>query len=163
MSPHSILRVEIVKSEQLQDLRRTVFFDNDPDIQVADPKDTRPDSLHVAAFLDSHLVAGASFFPTEPPFDSQLTAAQLRYMAVLEDFQRHGYGAALLDSSTPLLREAGVEILWANARLSALPFYRANSWTEIPGTEHISPPPTSLPHSVIYKVIREGAPLRSSP
>jgi GNAT superfamily N-acetyltransferase len=154
MEPGPPLRIERVGAAELLELRRKVLRDNDANARVSDVRDDRPDSLHVAGYLGPQLVAGASFFMTEPPFDSKLEAAQLRYMAVLEIFQHQGHGTALLEGAIPLLKDMGIEILWANARISALAFYQANGWVEIPGTEHVSPPPVSLPHSVIYKVIK---------
>ena len=154
MEPGPPLRIERVGAAELLELRRKVLRNGDANARVGDVRDGLADSLHLAGYLGPQLIAGASFFVNEPPFDSKLAAAQLRYMAVLEIFQHQGHGTALLDGAIPLLKDTGTEILWANARISALAFYQANGWVEIKGTEHVSPPPVSLPHSVIYKVIR---------
>ena len=125
---------------------------NDPNTTVADPRDDEVTSLHFGGFLDDALVVSASFFPSTSPTRAELECYQLRYMATDFDHQGHGYGAMVLARAEDQLRERGAEQVWANARDTALGFYRATGWTLVEGSEHLSPE-TQLPHTVIVKAL----------
>lgn len=144
--------VRPVGASVLYELRRRVLRGNDPNKTVADPRDGEETSLHFGGFLDDRLVVSASFFPTTAPTCAHLFTYQLRYMATDFDIQGHGYGALVLAGAEEALRAQGVEQVWANARDTALGFYRATGWTVLEGTEHLSPE-TNLPHTVIVKLL----------
>jgi len=142
--------VKQVDASVLYELRRRVLRGDDPNKAVADPRDEEETSLHFAGFLDGRLVVSASFFPSTAPSCAHLFTDQLRYMATDFDIQGKGYGALVLAGAEEALRAQGVGQVWANARDTALGFYRATGWTVLDGTEHISPE-TNLPHTVIVK------------
>jgi predicted N-acetyltransferase YhbS len=52
-------------------------------------------------------------------------ARQLRGMAVATDRQGEGLGSALLTAGIERCRADGVAVVWAHARLSAVPWYEA--------------------------------------
>lgn len=136
----------------LYELRRRVLRGNDPNKAVADPRDEEATSFHFGGFLDGRLVVSASFFPSTAPERENLATYQLRYMATDFDVQGEGYGALVLASAEDALRAQGVQQVWANARDTALGFYRSTGWTVLVGTEHLSPE-TELPHTVIMKLL----------
>lgn len=125
---------------------------NRPDAVVADLRDDDDTSLHVAGFLDGQLVVSSSFFLSTSPINEHLVTSQLRYMATDFDAQGKGYGAIVLEAAGEMLRERGVQQLWANARDTALGFYLATGWSAIEGSENLSTE-TQLPHTVIYKLL----------
>lgn len=144
--------VRRVDASVLYELRRRVLRGNDPNKTVADVRDDEDTSLHFGGFLDDRLVVSASFFPSTAPTRAQLSTYQLRYMASDFDVQGQGYGALVLGAAEDALRALGVQQVWANARDTALGFYRATGWTALEGTEHLSPE-TNLPHTVVVKLL----------
>jgi ribosomal protein S18 acetylase RimI-like enzyme len=68
-------------------------------------------------------------------------------MAVDTGHQRSGIGRQLLDVALERLRNAGFEVLWANARDTALPFYRRLGM-EVVGDGFLTSD-TKLPHHVV--------------
>lgn len=56
-------------------------------------------------------------------------ARQLRGMAVAADRQGGGLGAALLAAGIERCRAEGVAVVWAHARLTAVPWYEAHGMT----------------------------------
>ena len=76
-------------------------------------------------------------------------ACQLRGMAVATAWQGRGVGSRLLDQVHRAAREAGVALLWANARKPATAFYKNHGW-EIASDEFEIP--TAGPH---FKMIRK--------
>jgi len=145
-------RVQRVDAPVLYELRRRVLRGNDPNKTVEDPRDGEETSLHFGGFLGDRLVVSASFFPSTAPTNAHLSTYQLRYMATDFDAQGSGYGALVLAAAEDALRAMGVQQVWANARDTALGFYRSTGWTVLEGTEHLSPE-TNLPHTVIVKLI----------
>jgi GNAT superfamily N-acetyltransferase len=150
--PSPDYHVERVHASLLYGLRRRILSNDDPDKNVVDPRDDESTSLHFGGFLGDRIVVSASFFPSPAPVRPELVSLQLRYMATDLDVQGQGFGAELLTFALDVLREHGVEQVWANARDSALGFYRATGWDVLEGSEHISTL-SFLPHSVISKML----------
>jgi GNAT superfamily N-acetyltransferase len=150
--PTPELRVERVDASVLHGLRRRILRGDDPAKYAPDARDEEVTSLHFGGFLGDTLVVSASFFPSSSPTRGDLECYQLRYMATAFEQQGRGYGAEVLAKAEGVLRERGAEQVWANARDTALGFYRATGWTLIEGSEHLSPE-TQLPHTVIVKAL----------
>ena len=132
---------------ELYDLRRRVLRNNDPAANVVNPADEDRATRHFAGFVDGELAVSASFFASDEP-----GVYQLRYMATDARYQGRGYGAGVLTVAERHLASEGVTRLWANARDSALGFYRRCGWRVVEGSEHISEE-TQIPHTVIVKDI----------
>lgn len=146
----SELDIRRVVAASVHDLRRRVLRGGDPEASVTDPRDDESRALHLAGVLDERVVACASFYPTTSPDHLDADAYQLRYVATEEDERGRGYAARLLAVGEAELRRRGTRILWANARDSALSFYRREGWSLVAGSEHLSRE-TQLPHTRIFK------------
>lgn len=141
--------VRPVDALHLHGLRRRVLRSDDPEVSVSDPRDAASSSRHFGGFVGDRLVVSASFFVSTSPLCPG-ASYQLRYMATDFDVQGQGYGALVLEFAAKELRTLGVEQVWANARDTALGFYRATGWQVVEGSEHLSAE-TRLPHRVIFK------------
>ena len=137
-------------ASRLHDLRRRALRDSDPDANVTDPRDDELSALHLAGVFDERVVASASFYPTASIDRPDAVAYQLRYVATEADERGRGYGARLLAFGEVELRRCGAQLVWANARDSALAFYIREGWTVVAGSEHLSRE-TQLPHTRIFK------------
>ena len=103
------------------------------------PGDDAPQSLHVGAFAGTVLLGVASVFRQSPEGEpDRATDWRLRGMAVVPEARRQGAGAALLQACEEHARAHGGTRLWFNARVDALPFYRALGYVEI-GEEYELP------------------------
>jgi GNAT superfamily N-acetyltransferase len=152
------LALTFVSPELLHPLRRRVLRDDDPTSDVTDPRDTDATALHIAGSIDDRIVACSSYYIAEPPLNVELFSYQLRFMAIDFGFHRRGYGTMMLSVAEQELVRRGATQLWANARDSALHFYRAVGWSVITGSEHDGPPPAYIPHTVIFKPLGTPAP-----
>jgi len=149
------LRIERVSAPVLYELRRRVLRGNDPESNVIDTRDDDPTTRHFAGYAGDRVVVSASFYLATAPVNPELRSYQLRFMAVDFDVQGGGYGTAVMATAEAALRALGAEQIWANARDTALGFYRATGWTVVPGSEHVSGE-TRLPHSVVVRRLAEG-------
>ena len=145
--------VEEVESRELHALRRNVLRGGDPTVVVEDPRDGQSDSMHLALRFEGTVVAGGSFYVSTSPIDSTQTSMQLRYLATDPAYQGRGLGSALLREAEARLERRGADLLWANARDTALGFYFREGWAALPGSEHFSLE-TQLPPTVIVKQLR---------
>ena len=134
-----------VAASELYDLRRRVLRANDPAANVLNAADDEPATRHFAGYVDGELMVSASFFA-----EGARGVYQLRYMATDPRVQGRGYGAGVLAAAERQLADEGATRLWANARDSALGFYRRLGWRVIEGSEHVSAE-TQIPHTVIEK------------
>lgn len=103
------------------------------------PGDDAPGAFHLGAHDPAgRLLAVASFGPEPAPAELRAALAgpdadadtppaadwRLRGMATLPDWRRRGLGQALLGEGLARLQGRGADLLWCNARLGALAFYR---------------------------------------
>ncbi len=113
--------------------------------------DDERESFHLAAFDDDGAVVGVVTFldracPVRP---GVFPARQLRGMAVREERQGAGIGAALLDAGLERCRAEGVAVVWAHARETAVSWYEAHGLAaEGEGYDH-SVGDGDLPHRTV--------------
>jgi GNAT superfamily N-acetyltransferase len=120
-------------------------------VEVAYPADGEPGSFHLAVLEGDVPVAIASFsVEPAPGRDGGCAAVRLRGMAVDPGQRGRGLGRVLIDAACARLRQAGVELLWANARSSALGFYDTLGFIA-EGDQFLS---HDLPHRVVALDLR---------
>jgi GNAT superfamily N-acetyltransferase len=138
------VQVERVTAAETFSLRQRVLRPHQPIEETAFPGDDEPDSGHFAAFdtkadLATRVVLGtASVLREAPPWPTDDGPAwRLRGMATAEARRGEGIGAAVLAAVIDHVRANGGGLLWCNARLLAVDFYRraglvtrGESWDE---------------------------------
>lgn len=144
-----------VAASRLHELRRRVLRAGDPAAVVANPRDDETTTLHVAIVRHDEVLASASYFLGASPDVGARVAYQVRYVATDPAWQRRGLGARVLAAGEEELRRRRAELVWANARDSALDFYLRHGWTLIEGSAHDSAE-TGLPHTRIYKKLTQA-------
>ena len=117
------MQVEEIPAEDTHDLRWRVLRGSRPGAPVAFAEDSRPGAFHLAVRRDNTILAVASFSAEGTPHRPQRTAVRLRGMAVDWPYQRHGVGRLLVTTVIDRLRGEGVDVLWCNARDTAVGFY----------------------------------------
>ncbi len=114
--------------------------------------DDAPTTRHYGGFVDGDAVACASFM-LAPRDDAR--AYQLRGMAIRGDLARRGIGAALLRFALGDVAGAtAVTRFWCNARVPAVPFYRAMGWAVVSDVFDV---PTAGPHRVMTFDARQSS------
>ena len=99
--------------------------------------DEQQSSIHLGAYAKDKLVGVASFMKAPFSEQAEVTAMQVRGMAVLTRFHRQGIGAQILDFGEQMLKEQQVSILWMNARILALDFYKNLGYSILGNEFHI--------------------------
>jgi GNAT superfamily N-acetyltransferase len=111
-------------------VRRAVLRQGRAGADVAWPGDDERESFHLAAVDPDGTVVGAVTFLERmcPRRPSVFPARQLRGMAVQEDRQGEGIGAALLAAGVARCRQEGDAVVWAHAREPAVGWYAAHGF-----------------------------------
>jgi ribosomal protein S18 acetylase RimI-like enzyme len=112
--------------------------------------DDLPTTSHFGLFVENHLTAVISAFKVQNKLFIEENQYQIRGMAVLEEFQKKGFGEALLKYCENEITVAKGELIWFNARESAVGFYKKSGY-EILGDKFEIP--DVGPHYILFKTI----------
>lgn len=115
------VRVARVAADVVRPLRAAVLRPGLPLAESVYPEDDDPATRHLAAIDPAGAVVGcATFFPE--PRDGA-PGWRLRGMATHRERRGCGIGSALLRAGLAAAADAGVALVWCNARTSAVGFY----------------------------------------
>jgi len=133
------LHVVELRPDDTHDLRRRVLRDGTASDDVVFPGDDDPTTVHLGLVdRDGTLVAVSSWAarpfpdgPTGPTGRAGLAEVQLRGMAVDPAVQGRGAGTVLLAAGLERAVAAGTDVVWANARDTALAFYARHGFSVV--------------------------------
>jgi GNAT superfamily N-acetyltransferase len=146
------ITVRHITALETHDLRRRVMRSGGPEAGVDLDADHHVGAWHLGAFVDGRLAGVVSFYPVASPHRPGRVSEQFRMMAVEPEMQGHGVGRALMEAALAQLRSRGVDSVWANARDSALGFYRSLGF-EAAGEGFVHQE-TGLPHTIVVRDLR---------
>lgn len=133
---HPFRNVEIraITAADTLPLRMAVLRPNRPASASLFPGDDAPSTRHLGAVQAGKIFGIASLFRAGMEDFPGRPAIQLRGMVTAPEFRGAGLGRALVFVCIDFARDNGAEILWCNARTSALGFYQKVNF-EIVGGE----------------------------
>lgn len=149
-SPGERWRVVELTTEQTYPLRRAVLRDGTPTDEVRFAEDDWPGVRHLGVDDDGVLVATSTWIPRALADEPEVDAVQLRGMATARTHQGMGAGAAVLEAGCARALAAGTELVWANARDTALGFYTSHGFVVV-GDGFIDASTTQLPHHLVAR------------
>lgn len=114
----------VVDEAATRELRRRVLRPNlPPDAPL--PGDELTNGVHLGAIADDGTALCTCFvYPDPCPWLPDRTAWHLRQMATDERHRGEGLGAKIVELAVHHVRGQGAELLWCNARETAVGFYR---------------------------------------
>ena len=121
------LQVEInkVDAEKIRPLRHAELREGQDFSTTSYLKDYEEGTFHMACLVDDKIVTCATFYPEKSIKIKSEKAYRLRGMATDSNFQRKGYASDLMKESFKELTKRECDILWCNARLVAVDFYKS--------------------------------------
>lgn len=114
---------------------------------VVIPGDDEPATVHLGIRDEAGVLVAVSTWLPRPTPHGAAPAVQLRAMAVDPSHQRTGVGAVLLAAGVERAVAGGAEVVWANARDTALGFYERHGFAVV-GDGFVDAT-TGLPHHVV--------------
>lgn len=103
---------------------------------------------HFGLYLNEELVGIISLFLTKYLVFKEQKQYQIRGMAVLEQYQKSGFGKMLILYSEAFLNTQKVDLIWFNARVEAVGFYEKMGYQK---TGKIFEIPDVGEHIVMFK------------
>ncbi len=126
--------VEVARLEEIIDVRHQVLRHGQPRSSCYYPEDNYKHTVHFAAKLNNEIVGCASIYKESHPDFSLKQSWRIRGMAVYEVFQGRNIGTQLLETCINHAIKQKAHVIWCNARMSAVKFYK-NSGFKIIGDE----------------------------
>ncbi|MFT7464961.1 MAG: putative N-acetyltransferase YhbS [Pseudohongiellaceae bacterium] len=137
-----MVELVLVKAEDVRPLRRQVLRPGKAAKSSEYEGDDDSRTMH-AVFKDEKTIVGAVSLFHDPRGDVESEVWRVRGMAVLPERQGEGIGGRLLGAVKAVAEKRGGGV-WANVRMTALPFYSAQGFKvdsnefKIPGLgEHV--------------------------
>ena len=112
--------------------------------------DDAVDTTHFGLYFENNIIGVASVFTSNNENFDNKTQLQLRGMAILKEFQSTGFGKLLIEEIFSFIESTQVELLWFNARESAVAFYKKSGY-EVLGSQFEIP--DVGPHYILFKAI----------
>lgn len=119
-----------ITAEETWPVRHPVLRKGRPLEDVYMEADEQPSTFHVGMHYQGTIIGVASFMKDTKDF---FTGKQyrLRGMAVLPEFRKKGIAEILLKKGEYLLKTKGCTLLWFNARIVAVSFYKNLGYTTV--------------------------------
>ena len=120
-------QVEInkVDAEKIRSLRHSELRKGQDFSTTAYLRDYEEDTFHMACIVDEKIITCATFYPEKSIKIKSHNTYRLRGMSTDANFQRKGYASELMKESFKELKKRECDMLWCNARLVAVDFYRS--------------------------------------
>ncbi|HRO68081.1 MAG TPA: GNAT family N-acetyltransferase [Pseudobdellovibrionaceae bacterium] len=118
-----MLEISLVSADEVLSLRQKILRPSFLPEQCRNPEDSHVLSFHLAGKVGGRIVTVASFHPQAHRDLDGGFPYRLRGMATDDSVRGLGYGGRILQKGIGLLREKRCDLLWANARIGAFPFY----------------------------------------
>ena len=146
------LKVSISKvdTEKVRPLRHSELRKGQDFSTTSYLEDYEEGTFHLACIVDDKIVTCASFYAEKSIKIKSENAYRLRGMATDSNFQRKGYASDLMNESFKELKKRDCDMVWCNARLVAVDFYKSSGFKitgELFDIEGIGP------HYYMYKEI----------
>ncbi|MFY8077606.1 MAG: GNAT family N-acetyltransferase [Flavobacteriales bacterium] len=151
-----------LQPEEIQQLRNEVLWPHKSFENCILETDRLSTTFHFGVKVDGLTVATVTFqqeksdkLKQDSSKDVSQDALQekqyrLRAMAVREGYRGQGFGDAIVEAGLNHLRELGVEVVWCDARVAALNFYRRLHFNELEEEYEI---PIIGMHRFMWKVL----------
>ena len=142
------MKIKKVSSNKIRPLRHLVLRQGKPFSTTEYIKDKEKDTFHLACLVENKIVTCATFYPEKKDQIKSKNPYRLRGMATLETHRRKGFGNEIIKEAIKEIKKSKGDLLWCNARIVALGFYKKIGFKTVGDTFNIGD--IGL-HYVMYK------------
>ena len=139
-----------LQPEEIQQLRNEVLWPHKTFENCILETDRLSTTFHFGIQIEGLTVATVTLQQEKSHRLQQEKQYRLRAMAVREGYRGQGFGDAIVDAGLKHLRELGIEVVWCDARVAALNFYRRLHFNELEEEYEI---PIIGMHRFMWKVL----------
>jgi predicted N-acetyltransferase YhbS len=120
-----------LQPEDIQQLRNVVLWPHKTFENCILETDRLSTTFHFGVQIDDLTVATVTFQQETSSKLPQEKQYRLRAMAVREGYRGQGFGDAIVEEGLKYLSSLGIEVVWCDARVAALNFYRRLEFEEL--------------------------------
>ena len=142
--------IKVVSAKDIRPLRNLVLRPNLPIETTYYDLDNDIETFHLASIMDNTIISIGTFYPENDIELQTKNGYRLRGMATHPKFRRKSAATKLMKESFVLLKKKKCDILWCNARLVAVEFYKSLGFKI---TGKIFDIPSIGPHYKMYKSV----------
>ena len=142
--------IKVVAAKDIRPLRNLVLRPNLPIETTYYDLDNDIETFHLASIMDNTIISIGTFYPENDIELQTKNGYRLRGMATHPKFRRKSAATKLMKESFVLLKEKRCDVLWCNARLVAVEFYKSLGFKI---TGEIFDIPSIGPHYKMYKSV----------
>ncbi len=142
--------IKVVAAKDIRPLRNLVLRPNLPIETTYYDLDNDIETFHLASIMDNTIISIGTFYPENDIELQTKNGYRLRGMATHPKFRRKSAATKLMKESFILLKEKKCDVLWCNARLVAVEFYKSLGFKI---TGKIFDIPSIGPHYKMYKSV----------
>lgn len=118
----AMIQIKEISAEETFPIRLEVLRKNIP-LPFEFKGDFEVETFHLGAFKNDKLIAVSSYMKVNNK-NFEGNQCQLRGMATLTEYQGFGAGKLMLQKAVQILKEKNSNLLWCNARIAAIDFYK---------------------------------------
>ena len=144
------MHIKVVVAKDIRPLRNLVLRPNLPIETTYYDLDNDIETFHLASIMDNTIISIGTFYPENDIELQTKNGYRLRGMATHPKFRRKSAATKLMKESFVLLKEKKCDVLWCNARLVAVEFYKSLGFKI---TGKIFDIPSIGPHYKMYKSV----------
>ena len=119
------MRIAIVKASQVRPLRNLVLRPGLPIETTYYKEDNDIGTIHLAYIINKEIISIGTFYPQNDSILKSKNGYRLRGIATHPEFRRNSAATKLMKESFTVLKHKNCDIIWCNARLIALDFYKS--------------------------------------
>ena len=119
------MQIRHVDSESIRKLRHLVLRKGQPFSTTSYDKDHDKNTFHLGYIKNDKIIVCATFYPENTKEIESLKPFRLRGMATHPDERKQGFGRDVMQKAFKELHVKGCDIIWCNARLIAVDFYKS--------------------------------------
>ncbi len=131
------MKVQIIDSKLTYDIRRRILWPHIKDNNYSIKEDKDINTFHLGTFLDDKIISIGTFIKEENSKFESHSQYRLRAMATDKKHQIKGGGRELFLKGIEILKNKKINILWCDARINAIDFYKKLNMKNIPGLYNI--------------------------
>ena len=141
------VEAHIISSELTHHIRREVLWPHIKNGDYSIPVDKHADTFHMGTFFNQKVISIGTFIKENNPKFKDNIQYRLRAMATDTEYRQKGAGKILFLKALNILNSKKIKLLWCDARLAAVPFYKSLNMQSLPEIYDI---PNIGPHKTMY-------------
>ncbi len=147
MKKNNLIKIKYISSIDTHLIRKEVLWPHINNGNYSLNIDNNKATFHLGTFVNNNLVSIGTFLPELNSHFSKNNQYRLRAMATKKEYTGKGYGRKLFLHAINILIRNKVELLWCDARIEAIPFYKKLDMKSLNKTYEIK---NIGPHQTMY-------------